>query len=99
MGWGDLVQEAVRDAQDDMASVESAAGAIKAAIGKVQPLLTSGTWDGPAAATWIGNWQSLYKSVQSCLDGLPAAEAQVVSQVRTSMQAQARAHAGQPAPS
>jgi uncharacterized protein YukE len=99
MGWGQLVQEAVTDAQNDMARVESAAGAIQAAIGKVQPLLTSGTWQGPAATAWIGNWQSLYKSVQSCLNGLPAAEAQVVSQVRTDMEAQARQHAGQPAPS
>jgi predicted trehalose synthase len=98
MGWGDLVAEAVSDAQNDMSRVESAAGAIQQAIGKVQPLLTSGTWDGPEATAWIGNWQALYKAVQSCLASLPAAEAQVVSQVRSSMQAQARAHAGQPAP-
>lgn len=99
MGWGQLVQEAVTDAQNDMARVESAAGAIQAAIAKVQPLLTSGTWQGPEATAWIGNWQSLYKSVQSCLNSLPAAEAQVVSQVRTSMEKTARQHAGQPAPS
>ena len=99
MGWGDLVAEAVSDAQTDMASVESAAQAIQKAIGNVTPLLTSGTWQGPEATTWIGDWQSFYKSVQSLLASLPTAEAQVVSQVRTSMEKAARQHAGQPAPS
>jgi hypothetical protein len=99
MGWGDLVAETVSDAQTDMASVESAARAIQTAISKVSPLLTSGTWEGPEATAWIGEWQSLYKSVQSCLASLPAAETQVVAQVRSNMEKMARQHAGQPAPS
>lgn len=99
MGWGDLIAQAVSDAQGDMANVEAAANAIQRAISNVSPLLTSGTWDGPEAVSWIGDWQSFYKSVQSCLASLPAAEAQVVSQVRTSMEKEARQHAGQPAPS
>jgi uncharacterized protein YukE len=99
MGWGDLIAEAVSDAQNEMSGVESAAEAIQAAINDVRPLLTSGTWQGPAATAWIGQWQGLYSAVQSCLASLPAAEAQVVSQVRTSMEKAAAQHAGQPAPS
>jgi uncharacterized protein YukE len=99
MGWGDAIAEAVGEAQSDMARVQSAAQAIQAAISNVQPLLTSGTWQGPAATAWIGQWQGFYKSVQSCLDSLPVAEAEVVSQVRASMEKLAHEHAGQPAPS
>ena len=99
MGWGALIAEAVSDAQNDMASVESAAQAISKAISNVTPLLTSGTWQGPDATAWIGDWQSFYKGVQSCLAGLPAAEAQVVSQVRTSMENAARQHSGSATPS
>jgi uncharacterized protein YukE len=96
MGWGDLIAEAVSDAQADMASVEGAATAIQDAINKVTPLLNSGTWEGPAATSWIGDWQSFYKAVQSCLNSLPAAEAQVVSQVRSQMEklASEHSHAG-----
>jgi predicted trehalose synthase len=99
MGWGDLIAESVREAQDDMATVESAAMAIQKAISNVQPWLTSDTWRSPEATAWIGDWQSFYNAVQSCLNSLPAAEAQVVAQVRTSMEKMARQHAGQPAPS
>lgn len=99
MGWGDVIAEAVGEAQTDMARVQSAAQAIQQAISSVQPLLTSATWQGPAATAWIGQWQSFYKAVQSCLDSLPAAETQVVSQVRATMEKIAHEHAGQPAPS
>lgn len=99
MGWGDLIADAVSDAQGEMANVESAARAIQKAISNVQPLLNSGTWQSGEATAWIGDWQSFYKGVQNCLSGLPAAEAQVVSQVRTSMEKEAHQHAGQPAPS
>ena len=99
MGWGDIIAEAVGEAQDDMARVQAAAQAIQQAIGSVQPLLTSDTWEGPAATAWIGQWQSFYKAVQSCLDSLPAAESEVVSQVRASMELMAHDHASQPAPS
>lgn len=99
MGWGDLIAESVGDARDEMASVEAAAQAIQKAIGNVQPWLTPDTWQSGEATTWIGEWQSLYKAVQNCLSSLPAAEAQVVAQVRSSMEALARQHAGQPAPS
>jgi hypothetical protein len=99
MGWGDLIAETVGDARSEMASVEAAAQAIQKAIGNVQPWLTPDTWQSGEATAWIGEWQSLYKAVQSCLASLPAAEAQVITQVRNSMDALARQHAGQPAPS
>ncbi len=99
MGWGDLIAEAVSGAQGDMASVENAAQAILSAIRNVQPLLDPDTWQGPEAAGWISGWQGFYQGVLSCLAGLPAAEAQVVAQVRTSMEKMATQHAGQPAPS
>jgi hypothetical protein len=98
MGWGDLGAETVQEARTAMAAVESAAQAIQKAISNVQPWLTPGTWQSGEATAWIGDWQSFYKAVQSCLDSLPAAEAQVVAQVRSDMQKMARQHAGQPAP-
>ena len=99
MGWGDLIAEAVGEAQSDMGSVDSAAQAIQKAINNVQPLLNSETWSGPDATAWIGQWRSLYSAVQSCLNSLPAAEVRVVAQVRSSMEKMAREHAGEPAPS
>jgi hypothetical protein len=98
MGWGDLVAEEVGDAQNAMDSVDSAAQAIQRAINKVRPLLTSQTWSGPDATAWIGQWQSLYAAVQSCLNSLPAAENTVVTQVRANAEKIAREHAGQSAP-
>lgn len=86
MGLGQLVGEAVAYAEADMARVEAAAAAIKSAIGKARPWLDASTWQGLAAADWLGQWRSLYASVQRCLDDLPAAEAQVVAQVQTRME-------------
>ncbi|MBO0808569.1 MAG: hypothetical protein J2P32_09745 [Actinobacteria bacterium] len=99
MGWGALIEEAVSAAESDMSRVQAAAEAINTAIGKARPLLTSGTWKGPPATAWIGDWNGFYKSVQSMLGGLPAAESAVVSKVQTDMEAQARKHSGQPVPS
>ena len=99
MGWGDLIAEEVGDAQSAMDSVDAAAKAIQQAINNVRPLLTSETWSGSEATNWIGQWQSLYAAVQSCLNSLPAAEVSVVAQVRSSAEKLAREHAGQPAPS
>jgi hypothetical protein len=99
MGWGDLVAETVGEARSEMAGVEAAAQAIQHAISNVQPWLTPDTWQSGEATAWIGDWQGFYKTVQSCLASLPAAEAQVVAQVRSDMQKMARQHAGQPAPS
>jgi hypothetical protein len=98
VGWGQLIEEAVSEAESDMGRVQAAANAINAAIGKVRPLLTGDTWQGPDATSWIGDWEGLYKTVQSCLGGLPAAEQAVVAKVRSDMESQARQHAGQPAP-
>ncbi|HEY7145975.1 MAG TPA: hypothetical protein VH637_17185 [Streptosporangiaceae bacterium] len=98
MGWGDLIAEEVGEAQTAMDSVDAAAKAIQQAINKVRPLLTSETWSGPDATAWIGQWQSLYAAVQSCLNSLPAAEATVVRNVRQSAEKMAREHAGSPAP-
>jgi hypothetical protein len=99
MGWGNLAEEAVSAAEGDMARVQAAADAISAALKKVEPWLNAGTWQGPDATTWMGQWNSFYATVQSCLNGLPAAEANVVSQTRIQMEKLARQHAGQPAPS
>jgi uncharacterized protein YukE len=95
MGLGQLAEEAVNAAEGDMARVQAAADAISAAIKKVQPLLNSGTWQGPAATAWTGEWNSLYAAVASCLNGLPAAEANVVAQVRTQMEKMIQQHARQ----
>jgi hypothetical protein len=99
MGWGDLVQQAVTDASGDMAKVQNAADAISAAIKNVQPWLNPDTWQGSEATTWMGDWETFYASVMSCLNGLRAAEASVVSQTRTQMEKLAHQRAGQPAPS
>src|SRR5450755_2043026 len=96
MGWGDLATADVRDAQAAMRQVEGAAQAIQKAIGNVRPWLTPDTWQSGEATAWIGDWQSFYQAAQSCLGSLPAAEAQVVSQVRTSTEKMLREHAGQP---
>jgi uncharacterized protein YukE len=99
MGWGDLIQEAVQEAEADMAKVQGAADAIQSAISRVEPWLDPATWQGSEATAWIGEWKSFYQAVQSCLNGLPAAEAQVIATVRSQMEKMAQQHAGQPAPS
>ena len=85
MGSGDIVGQAVSAAQADMNTVQAAADAIITAVGKVRPWLTPQTWEGNAAATWTGDWESFYRTVQSCLDGLPSAESDIVSAVQTQM--------------
>ena len=80
---GGYVATAVADAQNDMSSVQQAANAITGAINAVKPWLGGQTWTGPAADAWEGQWNSLYASVQNCLNDLPAAEASVVSDVQT----------------
>jgi uncharacterized protein YukE len=93
MGWGDLVGQAVSAAESDMSTVQAAADAISAAIGQVKPWLTAETWEGAAASAWVGEWTSFYQGVQSCLSSLPAAEADVVSAVRSQMMKVEEAHA------
>ena len=98
MGLGQLiVEEAVGAAEGDMAKVQAAADAISAAVKKVQPLLNSGTWQGPEATSWMGEWNSLYAAVLRCLDGLPAAEANVVSQVHAQVEKMVQQRAKQSA--
>jgi hypothetical protein len=99
MGWAQLAQDDILAAQQDMARVQAAADAISAAIGTVAPLLDSGTWQGPEAAAWIGEWHSFYQAVRSCLGGLPAAQAQVVAKVRADAEKMIQQHNRQPAPS
>jgi uncharacterized protein YukE len=91
MGWGDIVGQAVDDAQADMNTVQSAADAVSAAISNVKPWLTSETWEGDAATAWVGEWTSFYQGVQNCLNNLPSAESDIVSAVQTQMQAEVRA--------
>jgi uncharacterized protein YukE len=85
MGSGDIVGQAVAAAQADMNTVQAAADAIGAAVGKVRPWLTRETWEGNAAATWTGEWETFYRTVQNCLNDLPSAESDIVSAVRTQM--------------
>ncbi|HEY2507348.1 MAG TPA: hypothetical protein VGI58_12595 [Streptosporangiaceae bacterium] len=87
MGFGDIVEQAVDDACNDMyGTVQPAVDAISAAIKKVQPLLNSGTWQGPAATAWIGDWNSFYSGVMRLLATMPGAEASVISGVRDQME-------------
>jgi hypothetical protein len=97
MGLGQLAGEAVGAAEGDMAKVQAAADAISVAIKKVQPWLNSGTWQGPEATSWMGEWNSFYAAVLSCLNGLPAAEANVVSQVRVQMEKMVQQETRKPA--
>jgi hypothetical protein len=99
MGWGDLVAEAVESASNDMSRVQGAADAIEGAVSKAQGLLDPQTWLGQPAQAWIGNWMGTYKTLLSCLNGLPNAEASVVVAVRSQMEKIAQEHASQPAPS
>jgi hypothetical protein len=85
MGSGDIVSQAVSAAQADMNTVQAAADAITTAAAKVKPWLTPETWEGNAAATWTGEWESFYQAVQSCLNDLPSAESEIVSAVQTQM--------------
>lgn len=89
---GGYVESCVSDAQTDMSSVQAAADAISAAIDAVKPLLGGQTWTGPAADAWEGDWNTCYASVLNCLYDLPAAEASVVSAVRTQAEQQLKAH-------
>lgn len=95
-----LVAMEVADAQSDMDAVSTAADAIAAAIKATTPWLTDQTWTGQAATAWSGEWNALYKQVQSLLaNQLPGAENQVISQVRQQAeQQQARQHPGGPTP-
>jgi uncharacterized protein YukE len=100
MGYGDLIAEAVQGAQNDMSQVNAAAQTILGAIRSAGPWLTDQTWTGHAADAWCADWNSFYRQVQSLLaNQLPAAETQVVSQVRTQMQQLAREHPGAVTPS
>lgn len=89
---GGYVASVVGDTQTDMSSVQAAADAIAAAINAVKPLLGGQTWTGPAADAWEGDWNSFYASVLNCLYDLPAAEASVVSSVRTQAEQQLKEH-------
>ncbi|HEY1917191.1 MAG TPA: hypothetical protein VGH27_16615 [Streptosporangiaceae bacterium] len=93
MGYGDLVEQAVEAAADDMGNVQAAADAIQGAVSKCQRLLTPQTWFGPSAQTWIGGWDGTYKTVLSCLGGLPGAEQSVIAAVQSKMEAQVAAMA------
>jgi uncharacterized protein YukE len=86
MGYGDLVQQAVDAAADDMGNVQAAADAISAAISKASPWMNSQTWQGPAAANWQAEWQGFYRTVQNCLGELPSAESSVISETQTQME-------------
>ena len=93
MGSGDIVGQAVSAAAADMNQVQMAADAISTAIGGVKPWLTPETWEGNAATAWVGEWESFYHTVQSCLNDLPYAESGIVSAVQAQMiQAEAQRH-------
>lgn len=82
---GDIVGQAVSDAEADMGRVQAAAAAISDAIGAVRHWLGPDTWKGKAATDWTNNWTSLYGRVQGCLNDLPSAETNIVTAVRTQM--------------
>ena len=96
MGWGNIAADGIAAAQQDMAAVEAAADVIMQAIGSARTWLNGQTWSGQAATVWCDDWQGFYRQVEACLNGLPATEAQVVSEVRTQMEALIKAHATQP---
>jgi hypothetical protein len=93
MGYGDLVEQAVEAAANDMGNVQQAANAIQDAVNKCQGLLTPETWFGAPAQEWIGQWNGTYKSVLSCLASLPGAESSIIQAVQSKMEAQVAAMA------
>ena len=87
MGYGSLIQEAVSDAENDMATVNTAAQAIISAINAAKPWITDQTWTGTAATSWCGDWNNFYGQLLSLLQNqLPGAETTVVNNVRTQME-------------
>lgn len=87
MGYGNLIQEAVAGAQDDMATVDAAAQAIVSAINSAKTWITDQTWTGPAATSWCGDWNGFYGQLLNLLNNqLPGAETTVVNNVRTQME-------------
>jgi len=87
MGYGSLIQEAVNDAENDMATVNAAAQAIVTAINGAKTWITDQTWTGTAATSWCGDWNGFYGQLLSLLNNqLPGAETAVVSNVRTQME-------------
>ncbi len=88
MGYGDLVAQAVADAQGDMARVGAAADEILSAIGAVRPWLHDHTWTGQAADAWCGQWKTFYGQLSSLLGPqLDGAESAAVNGARTQAEA------------
>jgi|HubBroStandDraft_5_1064220.scaffolds.fasta_scaffold126499_2 hypothetical protein len=87
MGYGSLIQEAVSDAENDMATVNAAAQAIVTAINGAKTWITDQTWTGTAATSWCGDWNGFYAQLLNLLSNqLPGAETTVVNNVRTQME-------------
>jgi uncharacterized protein YukE len=98
MGYGNLVQEAVTDAETDMGTVNDAAQAIITAINAAKTWITDQTWTGSAATSWCGDWNGFYGQLLNLLNNqLPGAETTVVSNVRTQMEKLAASHDKTPA--
>lgn len=87
---GQLWAEARQAASEDMGRAVAAGEAISALIKNVQPFLSSGTWSGPAADSWMGEWNSFYGQLLRMLNELPAAQAAVVKTVGNQMEAAQR---------
>lgn len=98
MGYGSLIQEAVSDAENDMATVNAAAQNIITAINGAKTWITDQTWTGTVATSWCGDWNGFYSQLLSLLQNqLPGAETTIVNNVRTQMEKLAQSHDKTPA--
>lgn len=90
MGTGQLWAVARQAASEDMGRAVAAGDAISALIKNVRPFLNSGTWSGPAADAWMGEWNGFYGRLVRMLNELPAAQTAVLKTVDSEMEAAQR---------
>lgn len=82
--WGEERQAAAEETGQAIAAGDAIAGLIKA----VRPFLNAGTWSGPAADSWMGDWDNFYGRLLRMLQELPAAQATVQASVAKEITAQ-----------
>lgn len=82
--WGEEREAAAQETGQAIAAGDAIAELIKA----VRPFLNAGTWGGPAADAWMGDWDNFYTRLLRMLNDLPAAQATVLSSVAKEITAQ-----------
>lgn len=88
MGFGEIWAEEWQAAAAETGQAVAAAEAIAGLIKAVRPFLNAGTWSGPPADAWMGDWDNFYGRLLRMLDELPAAQATVLASVAKEITAQ-----------